>query len=293
MPAARKDATFKDSLGVTIHYHMWSHPSPKAVVQLVHGVGEHSLRYEHVAAALVAAGYEVWADDHRGHGQTGLEQWAGDTTRLGRLGKGGHRAAVDAVHRLSKLIKAARLSIPFVLFGHSWGSFISQMLLDEYPVEYDLVVLSGSAYRVLTGMNAAPLNARFKRSVPEPTGYEWLSRDPVVVAAAAADPLMVATPLMKLFGIRDTLRLLGKPRIGLADEHDVPLLLIVGSDDPVGGERSVRRLAEAYLSRARLTDVSVIVYDGARHEVLNETNADEVIADVIAWLDARIPTGTA
>jgi len=288
MAVTRKDATFKDAVGVTIHYHVWTHPSPKAVVQLVHGVGEHALRYEHVAAALVEAGYEVWADDHRGHGQTGLEQWAAEPEKLGRLGRGGHPAAVDAVHRLSKLIRAARPSIPFVLFGHSWGSFISQMLLDEYPAEYDLVVLSGSAYRVLSGMNAAPLNARHGRTVPQPTGYEWLSRDPAVVAAAAADPLMVATPLIKLFGIRDTLRLLGKPRIGLAEVHDVPVLLIVGSDDPVGGERSVRRLAEAYLSRARLTDVAVIVYDGARHEVLNETNADEVIRDVIDWLDARI-----
>lgn len=288
MAVTRKDATFKDALGVTIHYHVWSHPSPKAVVQLVHGVGEYSLRYEHVAAALVAAGYEVWADDHRGHGQTGVEQWVGDTSKLGRLGKGGHRAAVDAVHRLSKLIKAARPSIPFVLFGHSWGSFISQILLDEYPAEYDLVVLSGSAYRVLTGMNAAPLNARHKKTVPNPTGYEWLSRDPEVIAAAAADPLMVATPLIKLFGVRETLRLLGKPRVGLADEHDVPLLLVVGSDDPVGGEKSVRRLAEAYLARARLTDVTVVVYDGARHEVLNETNRDEVIGDVVSWLDARV-----
>lgn len=288
MAVTRKDATFKDGNGVTIHYRVWSHPAPKAVVQLVHGVGEHSLRYDHVATALVAAGYEVWADDHRGHGRTGMAQWGGDASKLGRLGTGGHPAAVDAVHRLSKLIKAARPSVPFVLFGHSWGSFIAQMLLDEYPTEYDLVVLSGSAYRVLTGMNAAPLNAKHGKTVVNPTGYEWLSRDPAVVAAAAADPLMVATPLIKLFGIRDTLRLLGKPRVGLAELHDVPLLLIVGSDDPVGGEKSVRRLAEAYLARARLTDVAVIVYADARHEVLNETNADEVLADVIAWLDARI-----
>lgn len=288
MAVTRKDATFNDPFGVAIHYRVWAHPAPKAVVQIVHGVGEHSLRYAHVAEALSAAGYEVWADDHRGHGETGLAQWGKDASKLGRLGVGGHRAAVDAVHRLSKLIKAARPTIPFVLLGHSWGSFIAQILLDEYPKEYDLVVLSGSAYRTLTGISAAPLNARHGRTVAQPTGYEWLSRDPVVVAAAAADPLMVATPLVKLFGLRETLRIFGKPRVGLAEEHDVPLLLIVGSDDPVGGERSVRRLAEAYLSRSRLTDVTVIVYDGARHEVLNETNADEVIGDVVGWLDARI-----
>ncbi|MBO9577422.1 MAG: alpha/beta hydrolase [Microbacteriaceae bacterium] len=288
MPVPRKDATFKDALGVTIHYHVWSHPQPKAVVQLLHGLGEHATRYEDLAQALVAAGYEVWADEHRGHGQTGLDQWGGDRARLGHLGKGGHDATVAAVKAFGKLIRAARPSVPFVLLGHSWGSFIAQMLLDQQPEEYDAVVLSGSAYRTFSGMNSGDLNARFKRTVEHPTGYEWLSRDPAVVAAAAADPLMTKAKLMRLFGLRDALKILGTPRAGLAAERDVPVLLIVGSEDPVGGERSVRRLAEAYIGKAGLTDVTVIVYDGARHEVFNETNGDEVVADVIGWLDRHI-----
>jgi len=291
--APRKDATYKDALGVTIHYHVWAHPSPKAVVQLVHGLGEHALRYERLADALVAAGYEVWADEHRGHGQTGLDQWGGDASRIGRLGKGGHPATVEAIKAFGRLIKAARPSIPFILLGQSWGSFIAQLLLDAQPREYDAVVLTGSAIRTLSGMNGGDLNARHGRTVANPTGYEWLSRDPEVVAAAAADPLMTKARILRLFGLRDTLRLLGRPRRGIAEERDVPVLLLVGEDDPLGGERSVRRLAEAYITRSGLTDVTVIVYDGARHEVFHETNRGEVVADLLAWLDARVgaPSG--
>ena len=286
MAVTRKDATFKDPMGVAIHYHVWSHLQPKAVVQLVHGLGEHALRYEALAGELVAAGYEVWADEHRGHGPTGLGQWGGDRSRLGRLGKGGHDAAVDAVRAFGRLTRTARPSVPFVLLGHSWGSFIAQILLDTDPRPYDAVVLSGTAFRTLRDMNGGDLNARFKRLGT--TGYEWLSRDAAVVAAAAADPLMFKASAIRVFGIRDALRLLGKPPRGLAAERDVPLLMVVGSEDPLGGERSVRRLAEAYIARAGLTDVTVIVYPGAQHEVFNETNRDEVVHDVLTWMDAHI-----
>lgn len=285
MSITRKDATFRDPLGVTIHYHVWSHPSPKGVVQLVHGLGEHALRYERLAADLVAAGYEVWADEHRGHGQTGLDQWGGDRSKLGRLGKGGHDAAVDAVRAFGRLIRAARPSVPFVLLGHSWGSLIAQILLDTDPRPYDAVVLSGTAYRTLRDMNGGDLNARFRGKGR--TGYEWLSRDQAVVAAAAADPLMFKASVLKLFGLRSALRLLGKPREHLADERDVPILIVIGSEDSLGGERSVEKLAAAYVGRSGFSDVTAIVYPGAQHEVYNETNRDEVVHDVIGWLDAR------
>ncbi len=188
-----------------------------------------------------------------GHGQTGLDQWGGDRSKLGRLGPGGHRATVDAVHRFGLLIRAARPGIPFILLGQSWGSLIAQILLNDYPKEYDAVVLTGTAYRTFTGMNAGDLNGRHKKLGS--TGYEWLSRDPAVVAAAAADPLMFKASAMKAFGILDALRILGKPRVGLAAEHDVPVFIGIGSDDSLGGESSVRKLAAAYVSRSGLTDV--------------------------------------
>jgi alpha-beta hydrolase superfamily lysophospholipase len=103
----------------------------------------------------------------------------------------------------------------------------------------------------------------------------------------AADPLAVDAKVATLFGWRDALRLLGRPAKQL--DRDVPLLILVGGDDPLGGEESARKLAEAYVSRSGLTDVELVVYDGARHEVFKETNRAQVFADLVAWLDARIP----
>lgn len=287
MSRIRSDATFVDAEGVTIHYSVWERLQPRGVVQLAHGLGEHRLRYEHLAQALVAAGYSVWADDHRGHGVTGLEQHGGDHRRLGRLGPGGHRATVEAVRAFGELARAANPGLPFVLLGHSWGSLLAQLLLNMQPAAYDAVVLSGSALRTLRDMNGGDLNKRH-RALGDPD-YEWLSRDPAVVAAAAADELMFTASAIKSFGVLDAMRLLGLPGKDLVAERDVPLLLQVGADDTLGGEASIAKLATAYTTRSGFTDVTAIVYPGARHEIYNETNRQEVIADLIGWLDARIP----
>ena len=282
--AARADHEFRDAWGVTIHWYVWRAAKPRGVVQLVHGVGEHALRYEHVAQALVGAGYTVYADDHRGHGATGLEQWGGDASRLGRLGPGGLRAAVDAVEAFADLVRAEEPGLPFGVVAHSWGSLVAQQLLDERPDLWDAVVLTGTAYRMPGSMAAGDLNRRHAQ--PDGTGFEWISRDPAVQEAMAADPLVVDARVLQLFGLADTLRLLGRPRRHY--RHDVPLSIVVGSDDALGGERSAVKLAKAYVQRSGLTDVEVRVYDGARHEVLNETNRDEVIGDVVRWLDLRL-----
>jgi len=283
----RRDDSFVDAHGVRIHYSTWDRQDARAVVQLVHGLGEHSLRYARLAEALLAAGYSVWADDHRGHGRTGMEQHGGDRSRLGRLGPGGHRATVDAVRELGRRARAAHPDVPLVLLGHSWGSLIAQILLNEHPAAVDAVVLSGTALRTPFDMNGGDLNRRHASTGS--TEYEWLSRDPAIVAAAAADPLMFAAKALKLFGLPDTLRLLGRPRRGLARERDVPILMLVGSDDSFGGEASVAKLARDYVERSGFRDVTAIVYEGARHEVFNETNRGEVVADLITWLDEHVP----
>lgn len=287
MPDIRRDATFVDAEGVTIHYSVWERSEPRGVVQLLHGLGDHRLRYAGLAEALLAAGYSVWADDHRGHGATGMEQWGGDRSKLGHLGPGGHRATVGAIRRFGELAQTANPGKPLVLLGHSWGSLIAQILLNMQPEAYDAVVLSGSAYRSPTGMNGGDLNARH-RALGD-TDYEWLSRDPAVVRAAAADPLMFVAKVLPLFGLADALRLFGRPGRELVERRDVPVLLQAGSDDTLGGEASIARLADAYARRAGFTDVTAIVYEGARHEIFNETNRQEVIADLIGWLDERIP----
>ncbi|PZO60506.1 MAG: lysophospholipase [Leifsonia xyli] len=279
--AARGDASFTDAHGVEIVYSTWRAARPKGIVQIAHGVGEHGLRYEPLAQDLVRAGYTVHANDHRGHGRTGLGQWDGDHAKLGRLGPGGLRAAIAAVEQMGEVARADTPDVPLVLLGHSWGSLMAQRIVNTASESYDGVVLSATAYRLPGWMNSGDLNARHAGSGP--TKYEWLTRDRKIIDAMSVDPLAVEADVIGLFGLSDTLRLLGVPRRGIP--HDLPMLLQVGSDDALGGPRSVERLAQAYRRRGRLSDVTVQVYEGARHEVYNETNRDEVVGDLVTWLD--------
>lgn len=282
---ATRTAEFVDAHGIAIVYDVHdAEGEARGVVQLLHGVGEHAGRYGALIAALTDAGFRVYADDHRGHGRTGIRQHGGPE-KLGRLGKGGLRAAVDACRRLTEIIRDENPGLPLVLLGHSWGSFLAQKLVNAHSEMYDAVILSGSAHLTPTDLNAGPLNARWKG--PDAHGLEWLSRDPAVWQAFRDDPLTTEVPLLKLFGPIEAARLYGRPRRHLA--RDLPLLLLVGGDDPVGGPRSVHRLADAYRTRSGLTDVTTLVYPDARHEIFNELQQDRVRADVLAWLDERIP----
>lgn len=285
--AKRTDRTYVDAHGVTIHFHVWEAPEPRAVVQVLHGLGEHAMRYEWLASQLVAAGYTVYADEHRGHGATGLGQHGGDHAKLGRLGVGGMPATVAAVRQLTHQIREEHPGLPVVLLGHSWGSIIAQKLVNDDAKDFDAVILSGTAYRTPLHMNGGDLAKRHRVAAGSGgTGLEWLSRDVSVQQAFAADPLTFDAKTLELFGLADSLRLLGRPACNI--EHDLPVLIIGGSDDSLPVGDSVTRLANSYLKRSALTDVKVIVYTDARHEVFNETNRDEVVADVIEWIRSRV-----
>lgn len=285
-PYTRPMPEFVDAYGIPIVYDVYEAAEPRAVVQLLHGVGEHAGRYEALIEALVANGYTVYADDHRGHGRTGLRQWGGDHGKLGRLGPGGVDAARDAVWTLTQRIRDAHPDLPLVLLGHSWGSFLAQMLLDRHPEAFDAVVLSGTALRWPGSLNAGDLNGPWKHL--RGSGMEWLSSDEQVGRDFIDDPLTTSTPLLRLFGPIEAAKLFGRPRRDLG--RDVPMLLMVGRDDTVGGPRSVHLLADAYRERSGLTDVTVRVYPGARHEIFAELQQAEVRADLLAWLDERLPT---
>jgi alpha-beta hydrolase superfamily lysophospholipase len=271
--------------GLRIFFDVYPAGRPRAAVQIAHGVGEHAGRYRELAGHLAAEGYLVYVDDHRGHGRTGMEQWHGDASRLGRLGAGGLRAALRDLSAFTRLIRDENPGLPLVFVGHSWGSLMGQMTLNRHADDYDAAVLSGTAYRVIGSMNGGDLNKRHAHLGT--TGAEWLSRDPAVAQAFVDDPLCTLVPLQELFGMADAARLLGRPARHLA--RDLPLLIQVGDDDPLGGAASARKLAAAYRGRSGLSDVTTIVYPGARHEIFNETNRLEVYADLTAWLDARFP----
>ncbi|HEY8912338.1 alpha/beta hydrolase [Lacisediminihabitans sp.] len=286
--AACQERTFVDADGVTIHFYQWKVGKPRGIVQIAHGLGEYAGRYEELAQKLVTAGFTVYADDHRGHGQTGLDQWGGDHSKLGDLGPGGIRSTIAEVRQLSQIIREENPGVPLALLGHSWGSLIAQSIVNKHSEDYDALVLTGTAYRTLIHMNGGDLAK--KHAHLGSTGYEWLSRDDSVGQAFLDDPLTFKANGMKLFGLVDSLRLLGRPARKLA--RDIPVLIQIGSEDTLGGERSVEKLARAYLSRAQLSDVELIVYADARHEIFNETNREEVYADTIAWLLSRLAPAT-
>ena len=276
--------TFIDDQGIEITFYEWPVAHPKAVVQIVHGLGEHARRYDHVAEHFNRAGYSVYADDHRGHGETGLRMRAnGDIKRQGNLGPGGMAAVFAGVRSLSHIILGENPEEPIILFGHSWGSMIAQRLFNNFSDEYDGLILGGSTLLVPGILPSSGFNKRWA-NLPDATGGEWLSRDHEVGRAFREDPKNFPESAIKAFGVANVIQLLGVPSKDI-DSH-VPLLLIAGSEDAIGGEKGNRMLANAY-RRVGVEDLQVIVYHGARHEVHNETNKDEVLDDVVTWLDDR------
>lgn len=264
-------------------YDVYAVANPRAIIQLQHGIGEHAGRYVHVAAAFNAAGFSVYAMDGRGHGRTGVKQTGGDLSRLGRLGPGGLDAAVKAMHMMTEVIAEQNPNTPTVFIGHSMGSLMGQKLLNDHAADFEAAVLTGTAYRMPGSMNAGDLNKPF--AVPGGSGYEWLSRDPEVAAKFKADPWTFDADVLKLFGVWDGLKLFGRPYLHMAE---VPILIAVGSADSLGGETSVLKLAKSYMYRAKQTDVTVIIYPDARHEIFNETNKAQVLDDVISWVLERV-----
>lgn len=279
------ERTYTDAHGVEIVFDRYpAAGDPRAVVQLLHGIGEHARRYGNLIDALTADGYIVYADDHRGHGRTGERQHGGDPSKIGHLGVGGLRATVAALSQFTELIRAENPGLPLVILGHSWGSFMTQGLYNEHPDSYDAVVLSGSAYRMLGYMNVGNLNKRWDSKTSN--GTEWMASDPAIGEAFLADPYTTTVPMQRLFSPGDQLRVLGRPARDIRAPR--PVLILVGSDDPLGGPRSIEKLADSYRHRSGLSDVTAIVYEGARHEIFNEPLQGEVRDDLLAWLDARI-----
>lgn len=275
--AAPQARTVVDADGVTIYYYVWAVPAPRAVIHLSHGVGEHARRYAPLAKDLNAAGYTVVGHDQRGHGQTGVHHLG-----VGKLGERSIRAATDAAQFVGETIRKENPNLPLVLLAHSWGSFMGQKIIQRSTI-YDAVVLSGSSLAI-PGLTATKnFNRRWRTATA--TGMEWLSRDETVWAAFAADEFNFDVGAKPAWTPVQSLVLLGRPPKTMP--RDIPMLIQGGSDDPLGGTRGLTMLRNAYAKRAKLSDVTLKIYPGARHEIYNETNRDEVIADLVRWLDVH------
>ena len=270
--------------GLALASYAWDVADPRGVVQVAHGLAEHSARYDRFARVLNAAGYSVRATDHRGHGGS----IAGTPGDFGAAGFGGLIADVAAYGA------SVRGDLPLFLFAHSMGSFAAQSVLLTHSEQYAGVVLSGSTALDLLAAGLAEAEGpvgleAFNAGFEHRTGYEWLSRDEAEVDRYVADPLcgfdLPDETVPALFGAADTL---ADPTALAGIRSALPLLVVSGSDDPLaGGGQLVEVLGQRYRD-AGLVDVTVKLYDGARHEILNETNRDQVSADVVAWLDAHL-----
>jgi len=287
------ELSYKSADGTQIVAYKWEPEDdrgPLAAVQLTHGMGEHAQRYDHVARALNEDRFVVYAQDHRGHGASA------DPETYGDLGEGGWNALVDDIGLLSAKIRADHPDLPLILLGHSMGSYAVQQYLLDHSADVDGVVLTGTAAIDLLEpaldldqpLDLAVFNAPFQ---PARTDYDWLSRDEAVVDAYIADPgsgfgIDVESAKAMFVGARR----LADPAQVAAMRSDLPVYIAVGEADPVnGGLALLTPLTDRYQA-AGLTDVTVRVYPGARHEILNETNRDEVIAELNSWLD-RVVTG--
>lgn len=277
--------SFKDKHDVEIVFWEWPVADPKAVVQLVHGIGEHSRRYDHVARKLNSLGYAVYSDDHRGHGQTGKGMVAsGITKKQGLLGPGGMDTVLAEVRQLTELMKTEHPNAKLVMIGHSWGSMLAQRLYDKHSSDLSAFVLSGSSLLIPGIINGGKLNKKWAH-LPNSTGGEWLSRDLEVGRKFREDPLNFVESFAQVVGVVDTLKLMGAPKKTI--NPNVPILIQAGSDDSLAGERGNVMLANAYRKRG-VDDIVLFIYEGARHEIYNETNKDEVLNDLAKWLEAHI-----
>jgi alpha-beta hydrolase superfamily lysophospholipase len=265
--------------GMAIQAYKWRSADPRAVVVISHGAAEHALRYERFARALNAAGMDVWAADQRGHGRSAGPEGLGD------FGPGGWDALVADIGQLIGIAHLAHPRLPVVLFSHSMGSFAAQQFMPEGSASIAAAILSGSTAREAPRVDdppPAPPNAAFE---PARTDYDWLSRDEAEVDKYIADPLCgfdmqrVRRPENRANPglLADTERLKGI-------RSDLPCLFVAGEKDPINRNLEGLRSLERRWHNAGVKRIDTLYYAGGRHEMLNETNRDEVMADIIGWL---------
>ena len=278
--------TYLSAAGTPVTAYRWdTGGQPRAIVQLTHGMGEHARRYDHVALALTRAGYVAYAQDHRGHGAS-----VGSGSP-GVIGADGWLALVADIGGLTAVARAEHPGLPVVLLAHSMGSFAAQQYLLDHSRDTDAVILTGTAVLDLLEpaldldqpLDLTGFNAPF---APARTNFDWLSRDDAVVDAYIADP-MCGFGLDPAAGKQMfvSARRVADPAAVGAIRPELPVYIAAGELDPVNAGLALLTPLAERLAAAGLRDVTVVTYPDARHEILNETNHDEVIAAMITWID--------
>lgn len=304
----RKDIWYTSKGAGKIHGCKWvPEGEVKAVLQIVHGIAEFVERYEEFAQFLNKHGILVAAEDHMGHGQSingdGVQGYF----------HGGWFTAIEDTCQLLLDTKAEYPEIPYILFGHSMGSFFARTILCKYPeIGISGAMICGTGWqpafalpalvKVIDGIckkngetkpNETLQNLIFgsynKKVEHSRTSFDWLTRDARIVDAYIAHPLCGFTASAGL--LREMMKgiyYIEQPKNLSAMKKELPVFFIAGGDDPVGSYGKGVEKCAAEFKKYGMTDVSCKIYPLGRHEILNEINREEVFADVLKWIEKVI-----
>ena len=281
---------------------------PRAVVQIVHGVADYMGRYDHFARYLADHGFVVCGEDHLGHGRTV------EDGKYGYFGKKDGWTLITAdVRKLRRLIGEKYPGVPYFLLGHSMGSFLARTYLCKYPGTVDGCILSGpgqekpalvaagkavaSALCAVRGpetvsglidkLSLGAYNDQFK---PTRTTADWICRDEAVVDAYLKDPFCTFKPTAGMFrDMMGGLQYISSEEALSQMDPRTPVYLFSGDQDPVGSNGEGVKKVYGFFQDHGTADLSMKLYPGGRHEMLNEINKGEVYADVLAWLEKHLP----
>jgi alpha-beta hydrolase superfamily lysophospholipase len=303
--------TYKTIDDVTIFYYKWptnKNTPLKGVIQISHGVGEHAGRYQPIAKILQREGYEVYANDHRIHGKS-----AKNDAFLGFYdGDDYFSDALNDMRHLTDIIKKEHPNKKIILFGHSMGSLLSREYATKYGGDLEALILSGTAnfmkglgsFGLLSAQFLGKLNGKHrsneflknlfftqfnKKFKPNRTKVDWISSDENQVDLFEADPLRIEDFSLSIF--LDLLK--GSKKVNQVSTFkntpkELPLFIFSGDKDPVGEMgKGVKKVKNKY-QKAGINDITLKLYKGGRHEMLNEVNKNEVEQDVINWLNEKI-----
>lgn len=292
--------------GASLYVRGWVPESPWATLQIAHGMAEHMLRYDAFALAMAEQGIAVYGNDHAGHGRSAEPEKYGYF-----YPRDGWRRVVEDLHEVHDWVAARHPDVPCVLLGHSMGSFLARSYMVRYGAGLQGVILSGTAgpnsalplgkalaafemrrlgaYEPSHLIDRVAFSSNNKAFAPARTKMDWLSRDPEVVDAYIADPacgfVFTATGYRDLFA--------GLTEIqarGWADgvPKQLPVLLVSGQRDPVGGMGKGVRWVESALKKSGVREVTCNLYPEARHEPLNEWNREDLYRDILEWMRSAL-----
>lgn len=303
--------TYKTTNRETIFYYKWqanNNVSFKGIVQISHGIGEHAGRYQPIATLLQEQGYDVYANDHRGHGRTATSK-----ELMGFYdGENYFDDLIEDMWQLTLLIKKEHRNKKIILFGHSMGSLLSRKYVTKHGDELYALILSGTASFMkglgTAGLASAKLISSFRgrkksnellKSVffstfnrkfkPNRTKVDWISSDQEQVDLFDTDPYRIEDFSLSIFlDILKGSKEINKQIIFDKTPKGLPIFIFSGDEDPVGEMgKGVKKVINNY-RKAGINDLTSKIYRGGRHEMLNEINRKEVEQDLIGWLNQKI-----